>query len=223
CLSQAIRGQRLLAPVLCAADPDRHGVPRADRRFRDCGAHLAGADHGDSHQAASESKNSWCRSRTAVGPSDSSTTSVTLISDAPWEIISTLIGASALKSRAASPLVPRRPTPTTATIARFSKIVTSPSCSKSYTSPGRSATPSSVIETLIWLVEITSTDASCLAHSSNRVRRKPIAPSIRGARMLMTVTPRFHEIERTGEWPTGAGTTPTRIWVPGRSGANELR
>ena len=83
-----------------------HRVPALAPRAATALAHLAVPDDGD---PSAVPKNSWCSRRTTSGPSSSLTMKVMLIADAPWEIISTLVGLTALNTRAASPGVFSQP------------------------------------------------------------------------------------------------------------------
>src|SRR5918998_2942496 len=115
--------------ILIRAYDGVHGVTLVHGECRERLAHPAIPYDRYAHQQ--EPKNSWCSRRTTSGPSSSRTTNVMLMADAPWEMISTFAGHTALNTRPARPGVCLRPIPTMATISRPSSTQTSPSCPKS--------------------------------------------------------------------------------------------
>ena len=112
--------------------------------------------------------------------------------------------------------------PTTETIARRSSVQTSPSSPSSRTTGSRRLRSSTVSETLTSPLASTSTTTSCRSKTSNMARRNPYAPSIRGARTLITVIPRFQEMDRIGESPIRSSSAAGSIVVPGSSARREL-
>src|SRR5579884_3054314 len=128
----------------------------------------------------SEKKAEW-RRRTASGTSSSLITKVRLISEAPWEIMRTLMSPRAVNTRAAMPEVPRIFSPTRQTMALRPSYLTSAILVRSAARFGIASLESTVSETLTSDVETTSTAQRCRSKASKIAFRNPCAPSMRAA------------------------------------------
>src|ERR1041384_656749 len=124
-------------------------------------------------------KNSSCSLVTTSRTRSSLTTKVKLILEAPCEIKDTLISVIVLNARAATPGVPRKPSPTTQMIACPFSTFTVPSCSSSSTISGKAPASSNDSDTLTSAVVTTSITVRCRSKTSKSARKKPYAPSIR--------------------------------------------
>src|SRR5277367_1197488 len=116
------------------------------------------------------SKNSACSERTASSASSSSIMKLMLISDAPCEIMRTLMWRMALKSRAAIPFCPRIFSPTMQTSALRPSYFTSANLLRSAAISGSFSLESTVSETLTSEVETISTAHLCLSKTSKMAR-----------------------------------------------------
>ncbi len=113
--------------------------------------------------------------------SSSSTTKVRLISEAPCEIMRTLMLPSAPKTFATMPGVSRMFSPTRQTSAFFPSYFTSANFPRSAASAGIPSLESTVRETLTPEIETASTARLCLSNVSKIERRKPCVERLRAA------------------------------------------
>src|SRR5262245_33153798 len=118
-------------------------------------------------------KKSACSNPMALSISLSFITKVRFITEAPWLIMLTLISPRARNSRAATPGVNLRLSPTTHTMALEGSTFTSPIRRSSWSIDSRRSVLSSVIDTEVSEVVTTSIDVWCLSNTSNIVLKKP--------------------------------------------------
>src|SRR5258706_9084779 len=121
------------------------------------------------------------------GTSASSITKLMLISEAPCEIMRTLIPETAPKTFAAMPCVPRIFSPTRQTIALRPSYFTSARLRRSAAIAGIASFESTVTETLTSEVGTISTGHLCRANTSKMEARNPCAISMRVATMSTMV------------------------------------
>src|SRR2546430_6478877 len=183
--------------------------------------HLAVAQQRQFHATLrAGSKNAWCSRHTTSRTRASSTTKVRLTREAPWEMSETLMSPTVVNTRAATPGVARRPSPTTHTIARSGSSDTVLSPCRSATMASRDPASSTVSDTLTSDVVTTSTAVRCRSNTSNNARRNPYAPSMRAAVIWRIVTPHLCAIAFT---PPGRTSPPAVTSVPPSRGARELQ
>ena len=204
------RHQRRAAGILVAADHGGDRVPARVERGLHRTAHPARADHDSSHSVAPEEfAVKALHDRGAVG-----------LAHHEGEVggrralrddldVGRLHRAEDARRRGRGD--ESMPCPTTATMARPSFTVTSPSGARSRTSASSRLASSTVSETLTSLLASTSTGTSWRSNTSNSCRRKPYAPSMRG---------RAHVDEDGAGLP---GDRPDRTIGPERRGAGERR
>src|SRR5271166_5493497 len=132
-------------------------------------------------------KNRVCSRWIAPGTSASSTTNDMLISDAPCEIMRTLMSFTASKTCAATPGRSRMLSPTRQMIACLPENFTYANFSRSAAIAGIASFESTVTEMLTSDVDTISTAQRCRAKISNTAARNPCAISMRAATISMIV------------------------------------
>src|SRR5262245_8068534 len=175
---------------------------------------------GSNVSSSSSLKNSRCSDLTAPSTPAPSTMKLTLIAEAPCEIIETLICSMLEKIREATPGVNFRFSPIRQINAASRSTETSPRDCRSAAIASRRRVSSIVIETLTSEVATMSTEVSCLSKTAKRRERNPWAISIRSDVTLMTVIPRLNAMALTTARDGGALRT---IAVPAASGRLELQ
>src|SRR3989339_221886 len=147
-------------------------------------------------------------------------TRLMLISEAPWEIITTLMSARARKMRSAIPTVECICSPTMQRIALLFNTETSANCSRSFTMSSSRFELSMVSDTATSEVATRSTGVVCLLKTEKIDSRKPYAISMRVDWMLMTVIPFLEAIDFTAALDFGGS---AMIRVPVEFGRFEFR